>query len=81
MVDYLVDWMHNILVTLAAVAGVGLLAYAGLRQFYPGTMATLQQGLNAASSWISGIELWPVVTLVALFAVVTFTLPQHRDRI
>lgn len=79
--SYLVDWMHNILVTLATLSGIGLLAFAGLREFYPGTLATLQQALEAADYWLARIDLWPVVAVVVLFAVVTFTLPAPRQRV
>ncbi len=81
MVDYLFDWLHNVLVTLATTSGIGLLTYVAMREFYPATVYTLQQSLRTAATWISGINLWPVVAVVVAVAVLSFTVPARRDHV
>ncbi len=81
MLDYLLDWLHNLLVTLATLSGVGLLGYVSLREFYPATMYTMQESLRTATYFISGINLWPVVTVILIVAVLGFTVPAGRDRV
>ena len=80
MVDYLLDWLHNLFVTLAALAGIGLFAYVGLREFSPGTLYTAQRLLDAAGFWIARIDLWPVVALMATVFMVGSTLPHRESR-
>ncbi len=81
MVDYLLNWFHNLLVTLATLSGVGLLGYVSLREFYPATMYTMQESLRTATYFISGVNLWPVVTATLIVAVLGFTVPAGRDRV
>lgn len=81
MVDYLLDWLHNILVMVATLSGIGLLGYVVLRSFYPATLDEIEQTLRGAAYWISGINLWPVVAIMLLFAIAAFTLPARGDHI
>ncbi len=81
MVDYLLNWLYNLMVTLATMSGIGLLAYVGLREFYPDTISTVLQSLETASFWISGINLWPVLAVALMFFVLGLTLPQRESHI
>lgn len=81
MVNYLFDWLHNLLVTLATTSGVGLLVYVVLREFYPATIYSIQHSLGMASSWLAGVNLSPVLVLVLLMVLLSFTLPPRRDRV
>ncbi len=81
MMDYLMDWLHNLSVAVVTLSGLGLLAYATLRQLYPDTLATTWQELGRIASLISGINLWPVLALALLLIVLGSTLPQRDVRI
>ncbi len=81
MVDYLLNWLYNLMVTAATVSGIGLLGYVFLRELYPDTISTIQQATGQIASLISGINLWPVVALGLLFFVLGSTLPHRESRI
>ena len=81
MVDYLLDWLHNLLVTLATISGIGLLAYVLLREFYPDAISAMQQTLSSAASWISATDFWPVVALFLIVFIVCTSLPHRQSRI
>ena len=79
MVDYLLDWLHNLLVMVATISGIGLLGYVCLRELYPDSISPIQQALGTIVSLISGINLWPVVVLALAFFVLGFTLPHPES--
>ena len=81
MVDYLLDWLYNLMVTLATLSGIGLLGYVCLRELYPDSLSPIQQALGTIVSLISGINLWPVVALALAFIVLGFTLPHGESPI
>ncbi len=81
MVDYLLNWLYNLMVMLATTSGIGLLAYAGLRELYPDSIATVQHALGTVASEISGINLWPVLACGLMFFVLGLTLPHRESRI
>lgn len=81
MVDYLLDWLYNLMVTLATLSGIGLLGYVCLRELYPNLIDPILQALETVASLISGINLWPVVALALLFFVLGSTLPHRQSHI
>ncbi len=76
MKTFVLNWLHNLWVTLLIVIGVGIFMLIFMGIFYPQSLSAMSLIGQTTGQIITIFRLWPIVVL----AIIVSALPRRRRR-